>query len=202
MDCGFQKKNLLKEKQLKNNMKKLSILIFVAINSVLLAQNLPTTLKTSSSSSEGLKINSRRSVLIEKQIFNFGKFKNLNIQKIVSKDMSDNSTEKVLGIMSEFETYDNISKMTLTIDKSELSKLIQSLQILEKKENEKTETETKYKFHTFSNIEFGGVFNEESKKWTNYIRFPSTMYSQNLNEYSKDELKDLINLFIKVEKEL
>lgn len=183
-------------------MKKLLILVFVAINTILFAQNVTPIFKSSSSTSQGLKINSRKSVLIEKQIFDFGKFKNLNIQKIVSKDMSDNSTEKVLGIMTEYETYDNISKRTLTIEKSELSKLIQSLQTLEQKENEKTAIETKYKFLTLSNIEFGGVYNEENKKWTNYIKFPSSTYSQNLNEYSKEELKDLINLLKKVEKEL
>lgn len=182
-------------------MKKLSILIFVAINSVLLAQNQPN-LKSYSSTSEGLKINSRKSVLIEKQIFNFGKFKNLHIQKIVSKDTSDNTTENVLGIMTKNETYEHISKTTLTIGKSELSKLIQSLQKLQQKQNEKTDIETKYKFQTLSNIEFGGVFNEESKNWTNYIRFPSTMYSQNLNEFCKEEMTDLINLLKKVEKEL
>ena len=91
-------------------MKNLLILVFVAINTILIAQNVTPTFKSSSSTSQGLKINSRKSVLIEKQIFDFGKFKNLSIQKIVSKDMSDNSTENVLGIMIEYETYDNISK--------------------------------------------------------------------------------------------
>lgn len=183
-------------------MKNLLILVFVAINTILIAQNVTPTFKSSSSTSQGLKINSRKSVLIEKQIFDFGKFKNLSIQKIVSKDMSDNSTEKVLGIMTEYETYDSIFKRTLTIDKTELSKLIQSLQTLEQKENEKTEIATKYKFQTLSNIEFGGVYNEKNNKWTNYIKFPSTMYSQNMNEYNKEELKDLINLLKKIEKEL
>ena len=176
-------------------MKKLFALILVAINSFLIAQNSPPVFKSSTStSSNGLKINSRKSVLIEKQIFNYVKFKDLNIQKIVSKDMSDNSTEKVLGIMIEYETYDNISKRTLIIEKTELSKLIQSLQTLEQKENEKISIETKYKFQTLSNIEFGAVYNEENKKWTNYIKFPYTINSQNLNEFSKAELKDLINL--------
>ncbi len=183
-------------------MKKISLLVFIAINSALIAQNIPTNFKSSTSTGKGLSINSRRSALIEKQIFNLGKFKNLNFQKIVSKDISDNSIEKVCGIMIEYETYDNISKRTLTIDKPELSKLIQSLIILQQKENEKTEIETKYKFQTISNIEFGGVYNEETKKWTNYIKFPSTMYSQNLNVYSKEELTDLINLLKKVESEL
>ena len=183
-------------------MKKLATLGFIIICSYSFAQSVPPTFKSTSSTSENLKINSRRSVLIEKQISNIGKFKNLNIQKIVSKDISNDSTEKVLGIMTEYETSDNISKKTLTIDKPELSKLIQSLLILQQKENDKTEVETKYKFLTLSNIEFGGVYNEQTKKWTNYIKFPSTIYSQNLNEYSKEELKDLISILKKVESEL
>ena len=184
-------------------MRKFVILTSLAISSVLIAQiSSPIPRSSSLTTSNGLKINSRKSILIEKQIFNLGKFKNLNFQKIVSKDMSDNSAENVLGIMIEYETYDNISKKTLTLEKSEVSKLIQSLETLEKKENEKTNIETKYKFVTMSNIEFGSVYDENLKKWTNYIRFPSTIFSQNLNEYTKDELKDLIKILKNAEKEL
>lgn len=184
-------------------MKKIFVLILVAVNSFLIAQNSPPIPRSSSSTiSNGLKINSRKGTLIEKQIFNYGKFKNLNIQKIISKDLSDNTAEKVLGIMTEYETFDIISKKTLTIEKLELSKLIQSLQTLQQKENEKTEIETKYKFQTLSNIEFGGVYNEENKKWINYIKFPTTNFNQNLYEFSKEELKDLITLLKKVKGEL
>lgn len=196
----FTRKTIKKEKII---MRKFAILTLLAISSVLIAQiSSPIPRSSSLTTSNGLKINSRKSILIEKQIFNLGKFKNLNFQKIVSKDMSDNSAENVLGIMIEYETYDNISKKTLTLEKSEVSKLIQSLETLEKKENEKTNIETKYKFATMSNIEFGSVYDENLKKWTNYIRFPSTMFSQNLNEYTKDELKDLLKILKNAEKEL
>ena len=196
----FKRKTIKKEKII---MRKFVILTSLAISSVLTAQiSSPIPRSSSLTTSNGLKINSRKSILIEKQIFNLGKFKNLNFQKIVSKDMSDNSAENVLGIMIEYETYDNISKKTLTLEKSEVSKLIQSLETLEKKENEKTNIETKYKFATMSNIEFGSVYDENLKKWTNYIKFPSTMFSQNLNEYTKDELKDLIKILKNAEKEL
>ena len=196
----FTRKTIKKEKII---MRKFVILTSLAISSVLTAQiSSPIPRSSSLTTSNGLKINSRKSILIEKQIFNLGKFKNLNFQKIVSKDMSDNSAENVLGIMIEYETYDNISKKTLTLEKSEVSKLIQSLETLEKKENEKTNIETKYKFVTMSNIEFGSVYDENLKKWTNYIKFPSTMFSQNLNEYTTDELKDLIKILKNAEKEL
>lgn len=196
----FKRKTIKKEKII---MRKFVILTSLAISSVLTAQiSSPIPRSSSLTTSNGLKINSRKSILIEKQIFNLGKFKNLNFQKIVSKDMSDNSAENVLGIMIEYETYDNISKKTLTLEKSEVSKLIQSLETLEKKENEKTNIETKYKFATMSNIEFGSVYDENLKKWTNYIKFPSTMFSQNLNEYTKDELNDLIKILKNAEKEL
>lgn len=196
----FKRKTIKKEKII---MRKFAILTLLAISSVVIAQiSSPIPRSSSLTTSNGLKINSRKSILIEKQIFNLGKFKNLNFQKIVSKDMSDNSAENVLGIMIEYETYDNISKKTLTLEKSEVSKLIQSLETLEKKENEKTNIETKYKFVTMSNIEFGSVYDENLEKWTNYIKFPSTMFSQNLNEYTKDELKDLIKILKNAEKEL
>ncbi|PWN59013.1 hypothetical protein [Chryseobacterium viscerum] len=117
--------------------------------------------------------------------------------------MSDDSTETVLGIMYEYENFDNVSKNTYTIEKPELSKLIQSLQLLEQKENEtKSSQESKYKFLTMSNIEFGGVYNERRKSWTNYVKVPLTFMNQSPNEFNKDELKELINILKKAEKEL
>ena len=85
----------------------------------------------------------------EKEIIDLAKFKNINIQKIVLKDLADNSTETVLGLMTEYETFDNISKRTLTVEKPELSKWIESLAILEQKENEKIgNSNKKYKFYS------------------------------------------------------
>lgn len=184
-------------------MKKISTLFLIAVYSFMTAQiSPPVTRNSASAISNGLTINSRKSVLIEKQTFDFGKFKNLNIQKIVSRDLSDNSVENVLGIMTEYETYDHISKRTLTIGKNELLKLIQSLQTLAQKEAEKIKVETKYKFTTMNNIEFGAVYNRSAEKWINYVKMPSAIYSQNLSEFSREELKELIALLSKVEKEL
>ncbi len=184
-------------------MKKSSTLFLIAFYSLMMAQVTPPVVRSSTFSiSNGLTINSRKSVLIEKQILDFGKFKNLNIQKIVSKDLSDNSVENVLGIITEYETYDHISKRTLTITKNELLKLIQALETLVQKEAEKIKVETKYKFTTVNNIEFGAVYNRGAEKWINYIKMPSAMYSQNLSEYSREELKELITLLKKVEKQL
>lgn len=104
----FTRKTIKKEKII---IRKFAILTLLAISSVLIAQiSSPIPRSSSLTTSNGLKINSRKSILIEKQIFNLGKFKNLNFQKIVSKDMSDNSAENVLGIMLEYETYDSIPK--------------------------------------------------------------------------------------------
>lgn len=147
-----------------------------------------------------IKINSRRGTLIEKKVNTLTKFKNLEIQKIVTKDLTDNSSETVLGVLYEYETYDEISKKTLTIEKQELSKLILSLQTLEQKENDKADQETKYKFVTTSYIEFGGVYNKLQNLWTNYIKLPSG--SRSLHEFSKEELKDLIRILKKAEQEL
>lgn len=181
-------------------MKKIAVIAFAIISSTLFAQNsFPITRNSSLTAYNGLKISSKKGTLIEKQIFNIGKFKNLNIQKIVFKDTSDNSTENVLGIMTEFETFDNISKRTLTIEKTELSKIIQSLQTLEQRQNEnKISVETKYKFVAMNDIEFGSVFNE-NKNWSNYIRLP---FYQNLIEFNKDELKELNKILKNVEQSL
>ena len=100
------------------------------------AQTTPPVFKNNSITTSGLKINSRKSTLSEKEITPLSNFKNLNFQKIVLKDLSDGTTETVLGIMTEYETFDNISKKTLTVEKRELSKWIEALQTLEKKENE------------------------------------------------------------------
>lgn len=184
--------------------KSISIVSFVFCTLVC-AQNItpPPIIKNPLTTYGGLKINSRRGTLIEKRTVELAKFKNLNIQKIVTKDMSDDSTETVLGIMYEYENFDNVSKNTYTIEKPELSKLIQSLQLLEQKENEtKSSQESKYKFLTMSNIEFGGVYNERRKSWTNYVKMPLTFMNQSPNEFSKDELKELINILKNAEKEL
>jgi hypothetical protein len=187
-------------------MKKIIILISGVFCTSAIAQSSPPPAfqksSTVSTTSRGLTINSRRGTLVEKQIHNLSKFKNLNIQKIVTKDLSDLSSESLLGIMYEYETYDEISKRTLTIDKKELTKLIQSLQTLYQKENEKIAQETKYKFVTMSNIEFGGIYSENQKGWNNYIRFPSAIYQQSLNQFSKDELKELIKILNNAEQEL
>jgi hypothetical protein len=183
-------------------MKKYILLFSFGFCSLLSAQTSPPVIRNPLTTFGGLKINSRKGTLIEKKIYDLGKFKNLNIQKIVTKDISDISTESVLGIMYEYETFDAISKKTLTIEKSELSKLIQSLQILEQKENESTPgQEVKYKFLTMSNIEFGGVYNEKQKSWINYIKIPSTL-NQSLNEFSKDELKEMIKILKTAEQNL
>jgi hypothetical protein len=182
-------------------MKKIIILTFFMIFSLAAAQAPPSIINPLTTS-KGLKINSRKGTLIEKKITYFAKFKNLDIQKITTKDLSDNSVENILGFVCEYETYDNISKRTYTIDKAELTKLIQSLQLLEQKENEsKNVPETKYKFVTMSNIEFGSIYSDRQQSWINYIKLPSSVQS-NLNEFSRDELKDLINMLKNADKEL
>ncbi|WP_300691104.1 hypothetical protein [Chryseobacterium sp.] len=182
-------------------MKKIIILIFGVFCSSAIAQ-IPPPISRSSTTSNGLAINTRKSTLIEKRTTPLGKFKNLNIQKIVTKDVSDNSSESLLGIMYEYETFDEISRKTLTIDKNELGKLIQSLQTLEQKENEKTNIEAKYKFVTRNNIEFGSVYHESLNNRANYIKMPSNNYSQNLIEYNREELKELLRILKTAELEL
>lgn len=183
-------------------MKRIIILIFGAFCTSAIAQIPPPPISKSSTTSNGLTINTRKSTLIEKRTTHLGKFKNLNIQKIVTKDVSDNSSESLLGIMYEYETFDEISRKTLTIDKNELGKLIQSLQTLEQKENEKANIETKYKFVTRNNIEFGSVYREKLNNWANYIKIPSNNYSQNLIEYNREELKELLKILKNAELEL
>lgn len=184
---------------MKNGILLLSVVLCALAN----AQTAPPIIRNPLTTYKGLKIDSRKGTLIEKQTVDFAKFKNLNIQKIITKDLSDNSAESVLGIMYEYETFDHISKKTLTIEKTELSKLIHALQILEQKEKEaQSNNDTKYKFVTMSNIEFGGVYSEKLKSSVNYIKMPSAPYGQNLNEFNTDELKELIKILKKAEQEL
>jgi len=184
-------------------MKRIIILISFVLGAWVSAQiTSPPTIQRSNTTSRGLAVNSRKGILIEKKITNLGKFKNLSIQKIVTKDMSDSSSESLLGIMYEYETFDEISKKTLTVDKNELGKLIQALQTVEQRENEKANQETKYKFVTMSNIEFGSVYREKLSSWGNYIKIPSHYFNQNLLEFNKDELKELISVLKKAEQEL
>ncbi|TZF98599.1 hypothetical protein FW781_01335 (plasmid) [Chryseobacterium panacisoli] len=183
-------------------MKRIIVLISFVSGIWAAAQIAPPPIQRSSPTSRGLTINSRKGTLIEKKIINVGKFKTLNIQKIATKDASDNSSETFLGIMYEYETFDEISKKTLTVDKNELGKLIQALHTVEQKENKKSNQETKYKFITMSNIEFGSVYREKLSSWVNYIKIPSSHYNQSLLEFSKEELNELIGILKKAEQEL
>lgn len=184
-------------------MKKILFAILTSICVFSNAQITPPIVKSSLTTSNGLKINSRKSTLTEKEIIQLSKFKNLNFQKIVLKDLSDNTTETVMGIMTEYETFDNISRKTLTVEKNELSKLIESFQTLEKKQKETIgESVKKYKFTLMNNLEFGAIYKESSKSWVNYYIFPAEFYSKSIYEFSTDELRELIKLLKKVEKDL
>lgn len=55
---------------------------------------------------------SRKETLIQKEIFKLGEFKGITIQKMVLKNLSDNSSLAVLGLMTYSETFDQISKRT------------------------------------------------------------------------------------------
>lgn len=184
-------------------MRRIIILTSCALSAWVTAQiTPPPTIQRSNTTSRGLTVNSRKGTLIEKKIIHLGKFKNLNIQKIITKDMSDNSSETLLGIMYEYETFDEISKKTLTVDKNELGRLIQALQTVVQRENEKGNQEAKYKFVTMNNIEFGSVYREKLSSWVNYIKIPSNHFNQNLLDFNKDELKELITILRKAEQEL
>lgn len=177
-------------------MNKLLILSSLIICACVTAQNTPPPpISHINRTTQGLLNNSKKSTLIEKQTIQISKFKNLNFQVITTTDLTTSTSEKYFGISTEYETYDTISKKTLTIDKTELSKLIDALQILSQKENENPNSiEKKYKFETRSNIEFGAVFNEKNNIWVNYIDYPASFNQKFLIEFSKNELNDLIKI--------
>ena len=185
-------------------MKKLIILLLISSGLRSIAQvTSPPIIKNPLQTSVGSTISSKKDILVEKETVNLSKFKTLNLQKITLKNLSDNTSETSLGMMVQYETFDCISKKSLTVEKSELSKLVHSLQTMEQKENEKIgNSEKKYKFALNNNIEFGAVYKESLKTWVNYYIFPTEHYSHSINEFSKDELKELIKLLINAEKEL
>lgn len=155
----------------------------------------PPPIRSSHTTTDGLKNNAAKSNLVEKQIADIAKFKYLTFQVITGTDLTTSKSEKFIGICSEFETYDWISKKTLTMDKAELAKLIDALQNIYQKEGEKSSAvEKKYKFLTASKIEFGAVFNDKSNAWINYIDFPQNFNQKYLIQFSKSELNDLIKI--------
>ena len=182
---------------------KYSILITFSIISVsTFAQESPLTFNRNTEFNSGYyKFNNRKETLLEKQIFDIGKIKNLNFQKIILKDSKDNSSFSVLGIMTFFETFDSISKRTITFDKEEVNLLINNLQILEQKTSSKPSTESKYKYLTKNYLEVGSSFNEISNSWTYYIKLPNSS-SQNPILLDKTEFKELLNILKKIEKDL
>lgn len=145
---------------------------------------------------------SRKETVIEKEIIKLGKFKDLNFQKIVLKDLSDNSTLNVFAIMALSETFDNISKKTITFEKEELTKLIDALQKIQQNSSKKPDNETKYKYLTKNNIEVGSNYNPVSKTWEHYLKFAPQFYSQDLIQFSSDELNELIKMLKTAEQKL
>ncbi len=99
------------------------------------AQESPLTFNRNTEFNSGYNnFNNKKKHFSKKQIFNIGNIKNLNFQKIIIKDSKDNSSLSVLGIMTFFETFDSISKRTITFDKQEVNLLINNLQNLEQKQ--------------------------------------------------------------------
>lgn len=182
---------------------KYSILIAFSLISIsTFAQESPLTFNRNTKFNSGYdNFNNKKETLLEKQIFNIGKVKDLNFQKIVFKDSKENKTFSVLGIMTFFETFDSISKRTITFDKEEVSSLIENLQTLEQKTVSKPNTETKYKYLTKNYLEIGSTFNEELNSWTYYLKLPNSS-SQHPILFDKSEFKELLNILKKVEKDL
>ena len=169
---------------------KYSILIAFSIISVsTFAQESPLTVNRNKEFNSGYNnFNNKKETLLEKQIFNIGKIKNLNFQKIILKDSKDNSSLSVLGIMTFFETFDSISKRTITFDKQEVNLLINNLQNLEQKTASKPNAETKYKYLTKNYLEVGSSFNEISNFWTYFFNLPNFSF-QNQILFNKTKFK-------------
>jgi hypothetical protein len=146
-------------------------------------------------------LNNKKETLIEKQIFSLGKVKDLNFQKIILKDTKEDKSISVLGVMTFFETFDSISKRTITFDKDEVNLLINNLQTIEQKTVNKPNIETKYKYSTNNYLEIGSSFNEELNSWTYYLKLPNSS-SQNSILLNKNEFKELLNILKKIENDL
>ena len=80
---------------------KYSILIAFSIISVsTFVQESPLTVNRNTEFNSGYNnFNNKKETLLEKQIFNIGKIKNLNFQKIILKDSKDNPNLKNSGYM-------------------------------------------------------------------------------------------------------
>ena len=181
-------------------------IIFIALSvlgTTLSAQEKPalTFGRSAELKSEYNIFNNKKETLLEKQIVNIGKIRDLNFQKITLKDNKDNSSASVLGIMTFFENFDSISKRTITLDKEEVKLLISNLQTLEQKTTAKPNLETKYKYTTKNNIEIGSTFETSSNSWVYFLRLPNYNL-QNAVSLTKDEFKELQNILKKIEKDL
>lgn len=176
-------------------MKKIIISALFIITFTAVKAQIPTV----KSSTVGLEKNyqnfsSKKETIIQKEIIKLGDFKDLYFQKIVLKDLSDDSTLSVLGIMTLSETFDNISKKTITLEKDEVEKLINALEKIQKDSSSKPENDTKYKYTTKSNIEAGSNYHSDLKIWEYYLKLPSTFYSRTELPFSQDGIAELIKL--------
>lgn len=146
--------------------------------------------------------NSKKETLLQKEIIKLGDFKGFALQKIILKDLSDQSTYTVFGMMTFHETFDSISKETLTFEKDELSRLIQALENLELNSKKKPENETRLKYTTHNGIEIGSIYDNENKTWNHYFKKSSQLYINNAMNCNTNEIKELIQLLKKAEKTL
>lgn len=176
-------------------MKKLLVGITVLSFYSVKAQNL----FTAPQKSNYRNFSSKKETLLQKEIIKIGEFKDLTFQKIILKDLSDQSSYIVFGVMTLHETFDSISKETLTFEKEELTKLIQALESLELNSTKKTENETRLKYITNNGIEIGSTYDDEAKTWVHYVKKSTQLYSNNSINFNNSELKELIKLLKKTE---
>jgi len=152
---------------------------------------------------EAKEFNSKKERLIEKEIIEIGNFKDLSFQKIIMKDLTEEaSTLNLLGIMSFHETFNSISKRTITLEKEDLVKLIDAAEQIEKKSNAKPKNEVKYKYLTQSGIEIGSYYNPTSQIWGNYLDLSSRISHLGIIKFSRNELIELIQLLKSAESQL
>lgn len=180
--------------------KKLSLLVFGFSCLYLNAQTFD--LGKTTPQSHYNRFNLKKEVLLEKEIQKFDEFKGLILQKIILKDTSDNSTITVFGIMNLQETFETISKKTIVLEKEELKKIISTLENIEQRTRNSPLNETKLKYVSKKGIEIGSNSNEHLKEWNHYINFTSPMKNPYFITFNSKELKDLIQILIKAEKNM
>ena len=119
--------------------------------------------------SEAEKVSEKAGVLVETEFVDVGTVKGVEVNQMIIKSLTDQSTVKALRI-----TYTKVSQYTSdtkisVLDKDEIDGLLLSLKQMQAMSNEGRDNYTEVTFKSRTGFKAGMYFEKKSAKWSGYL---------------------------------